>query len=96
MNLYGMQDKNLNFSDEEIANLFGHEAAEDENPDRLKEYYFKNDVYDQITADLPLRLVVGHKGIGKSGVFKVAQQELCLNHIGIVNISAVPKYPKCI
>jgi len=87
MNLYGMQDKKLNFSDEEIANLFGHEAAEDENPDRLKEYYFKNDVYDQITADLPLRLVVGHKGIGKSAVFKVAQQELCLNHILTVSLT---------
>ncbi len=65
----------LDFSDEQIQQLFGHEAAEDEDVERLKKYYFKRDVYDQIVCDLPLRILVGHKGIGKSALFKVAMSE---------------------
>src|SRR4051812_39912378 len=61
----------LTFSEAEIQNLFGHEAAEDETPARLRQYYFKNDIYDRVTADLPLRILVGHKGVGKSALFKV-------------------------
>lgn len=72
---YGMKYKKLTFSDEEIAELFGHEAAEDEKLERLMEYYFKSTVYEQISADLPLRIVVGHKGIGKSAVFQVMRRE---------------------
>jgi hypothetical protein len=62
----------LTFSETEIQKLFGHEAAEDEAPARLRQYYFKNDVYDRVTADLPVRILVGHKGVGKSALFKVA------------------------
>lgn len=60
---------------EDIRGIFGHEAAEDEDPSRLREYYFKTKVFDQITAELPLTILVGHKGIGKSALFKVAQLE---------------------
>jgi hypothetical protein len=63
------------FDEETIQSLFGNEAAEDEAIERLKEYYFKNDIYGKITVDLPLRILVGHKGIGKSALFKVAIAE---------------------
>jgi len=63
------------FSPEIIQSLFGHEAAEDEKPERLREYYFKGQAFDAITADLPLRILVGHKGIGKSALFSVAFAE---------------------
>lgn len=63
------------FSEENIQRLFGHEAAEDENVERLKEYYFKNDVFEQVSADLKLRILVGHKGIGKSALFKISSAE---------------------
>lgn len=63
------------FNEENIQRLFGHEAAEDEDPQRLREYYFKSNIYAQAIADLPLRIVVGHKGIGKSALFKVAMAE---------------------
>lgn len=63
------------FTEENIQLLFGHEAAEDESLDRLKEYYLKNRVYERIIADLPLRILVGHKGVGKSALFKVAMSE---------------------
>lgn len=88
MAIYGMKDRKLVFTDEEIAALFGHEAAEDEKPDRLREYYFKNEIYEQIKADLPLRIIVGHKGIGKSALFKVAQQEF--EEEGILTITLTP------
>lgn len=65
----------LTFSEEQLQNLFGHEAAEDEDPARLREYYFKTNTYDEVAADLPLRILVGHKGIGKSALFKVAMLE---------------------
>lgn len=65
----------LIFTEENIQKLFGHEAAEDEDFERLKEYYFKNKVYARIIADLPLRILVGHKGIGKSALIKIAMSE---------------------
>lgn len=67
--------KELSFSEVEIQKLFGHEAAEDEDPSRLREYYFKTALYEQVVADLPLRILVGHKGIGKSALFQVAINE---------------------
>ena len=65
----------LNFSENEIQKLFGHEAAENESSERLRQYYFKTNTYDQVIADVPLRILVGHKGIGKSALFQVAMAE---------------------
>lgn len=65
----------MNFDDKTIHALFGSEAAEDEDPERLKQYFFKSDVYRSIRAQLPLKIVVGHKGIGKSAMITVAIQE---------------------
>lgn len=65
----------MNFNDQTIHALFGSEAAEDEDPARLKQYFFKSDVYRSIRAQIPLKIVVGHKGIGKSALITVAIQE---------------------
>jgi hypothetical protein len=66
----------IQFSEYNIQHLFGHEAAEDEDPKRLREYYFKSSTYDQVVAGgLPLRILVGHKGIGKSALFQIAMAE---------------------
>ena len=67
--------QSLTFEETEIQRLFGHEAAEDEEPERLRAYYFKSDTYDKVITELPLRILVGHKGIGKSALFKVAIAE---------------------
>lgn len=67
--------KALTFSEVEIQQLFGHEAAESEEIERLREYFFKNDTYEQVTSDLPFRILVAHKGVGKSALFKVAMAE---------------------
>ena len=63
------------FTDTNIQAIFGHEAAENEDVARLRQYYFKTSDFAKITADLPLRILVGHKGVGKSALFTVAIQE---------------------
>lgn len=65
----------IRFNDETIAALFGHEAAENESLDKLMSYYFKNDIFNRVTAHLPLRILVGHKGIGKSALLSVAREQ---------------------
>jgi hypothetical protein len=59
------------FTPENVEELFGTEAAEQEDPARLRKYFFKNKTYEDVRADLPLRILVAHKGIGKSAMFKV-------------------------
>lgn len=75
----------MEFNEQELQKIFGHEAAEDEDPKRLREYYFKSKVYSQVVTELPLRILVGHKGIGKSALFKVAiEEETEKNHLTIL------------
>lgn len=78
----------ISFSEVELQNLFGHEAAENEIPARLREYYLKTNEYEQISSDLPLRILVGHKGIGKSALFQISMQEDEENNI--LNIRIKP------
>lgn len=63
------------FSDETIYKIFGNEDAENERPERLKEYFFRNKAYDSLKADLPIRVLVGHKGVGKSALLKICHLE---------------------
>ncbi|GLP86528.1 P-loop ATPase, Sll1717 family [Tritonibacter mobilis] len=65
----------LTFDDETISNLFGAEDAENEYPERLKEYFFRNKAYESLKADLPIRVVVGYKGVGKSALLKICHLE---------------------
>jgi len=67
--------KGVDFTDLNIQHLFGFEDAESEPIARLKEYYLKKDTYERVTANLPIRILVGHKGTGKSALFKVAMSE---------------------
>lgn len=70
-----MNQQKFEFDDATIEKLFGNEAADYENLDRLREYYFKGKAYARVTADLPLRILVGHKGIGKSALIRYAMHE---------------------
>lgn len=65
----------MDFTEENISKIFGKEAAEDEDFGRLQSYYFKNRTHQKLTANLPLRILVGHKGIGKSAIFTIAMHE---------------------
>lgn len=73
------------FDDETIIQQFGTEAAEDEDFTRLQSYYVKNKTHRNLTSNLPIRLLVGHKGIGKSAIFQIAHNEDCsLNKVSII------------
>lgn len=60
------------FTDDTIFEIFGHEAAEDENDDRFLQYFYFNTAYENLTSNLPLRILVGHKGVGKSALIRRA------------------------
>lgn len=70
-----MKKEVYNFTPETIQQLFGFEDAESESPERLKEYFLKKDTYDSMFADLPVRILVGHKGTGKSALFRVLMSD---------------------
>lgn len=70
----------LEFTEENINKLFGQEAAEDEDFERLQAYYIKNKTHEKLSANLPLRILVGHKGIGKSAIFTIARHEDIESH----------------
>jgi hypothetical protein len=64
-----------NFTADVIHELFGAEDAENEDAARLKQYFYRNRAYESLTADVPIRVVVGHKGVGKSALLKMAHLE---------------------
>ena len=72
--------KKISFTEENIAQLFGTLAAEDEDFERLQSYYLKNKTHEKVTSNLPLRILVGHKGIGKSAIFTIALHEDVMAH----------------
>ena len=63
------------FTDETIYEIFGNEDAENESPERLKAYFFRNRAYESLKSDLPIRILVGHKGVGKSALLKMCHIE---------------------
>ena len=60
------------FDDATIERLIGTEDAENENDQRFKQYFFFNKTYENLVANLPIRILVGHKGIGKSALLRRA------------------------
>lgn len=67
--------KEIDFSEEQIREMFGDLAAEDEKRERFSSYFIKTDVYKKIHNFLPIRILVAHKGIGKSAVFRMSYLE---------------------
>lgn len=59
----------------EIEKIFGAEAAEAERDERLMEYFYRSALYDQVTAESQLIIVVGFKGTGKSALMRMAYLE---------------------
>jgi energy-coupling factor transporter ATP-binding protein EcfA2 len=78
----------MSFTDEEIFSLFGKEAAEDEvDTTRFNEYFLKTEVVNSCLSDIDIRLIVGHKGIGKSALFKHLKGELHKRNESIISIT---------
>lgn len=63
------------FTEANIRKIFGALDGEGESIDRLKEYYFKTNTFERVMADLPVVILVGQKGIGKSALFRIAVAE---------------------
>lgn len=70
-----MGSQGIKFTDENIREIFGAFDGEGENIMRLSQYYLKTDVYDSVKANLPARILVGSKGVGKSALFRMAMKE---------------------
>ncbi len=62
----------ITFNDVTNERLFGAEDAEYEDTERFKEYFFSNRTYENLIADMSIRILVGHKGIGKSALLRRA------------------------
>lgn len=58
------------FDDHTIETIFGADDAENEDPTRFVAYFYYNRAYESLIADLPIRILVGHKGVGKSALLK--------------------------
>ena len=65
----------MDFTEENIRKLFGHEAAEDDDEDNLYGFYIKGASYTQLKSPLSLYVLVGHKGTGKSALLKILERE---------------------
>ena len=65
----------INFSEDQITGLFGELAAEDEDITRFKNSFFKSTTYEKIHNNRPLRILVAHKGVGKSALFRMSYEE---------------------
>lgn len=63
------------FNEENIRKIFGHEAAEDDDPENLSGFYVKSSAYETLKSNLPLYVVVGHKGTGKSALLRILERE---------------------
>jgi hypothetical protein len=55
----------------DIEAIFGSEAAEAERDDRLREYFYRNSLFDEVISKTALKLVVGFKGTGKSALMRM-------------------------
>ena len=73
--------KVIDFSEEQIRDMFGDLAAEEERKERYRAYFIKTDVYKKIHNFLPIRILVAHKGIGKSAVFQMSYLENIKNNV---------------
>lgn len=72
---YNGSSYKLEFNEDNIREIFGHEAAEDETIERLKKYYLKTNIYNSMRSKIPLLILVGHKGVGKSALLKILSAE---------------------
>lgn len=72
---------NITFTEDQITGLFGELAAEDEEIVRFKSSFFKSSTYAKIHNERPLRILVAHKGVGKSVLFRMSYEENISNNV---------------
>lgn len=72
------------FNHDNVAEIFGSDAADTEDPARLYTFFVSNDSYYEVRTQNPLTLVVGQKGIGKTALMLVSS--LDDRRVGFPNI----------
>lgn len=70
-----MAKREFDFSAEDMRLLLGSEQAEDGDEARLCEFFFTPIVYKEITDSTRLKVLVAHKGVGKSTIFHYARSQ---------------------
>lgn len=65
----------VQFDDSSIEAIFGADDAENEKAERFKQYFYRNKAYESLISPLPVRVLVGHKGVGKSALLRKAYME---------------------
>ena len=65
-----MAKREFDFSAEDMRLLLGSEQAEDGDEARLCEFFFTPIVYKEITDSTRLKVLVAHKGVGKSTIVR--------------------------
>jgi hypothetical protein len=70
-----MDNTGIIFSEENIRKIFGSYDGEGENINRLSQYYLKTDIYESTISNVPVKILVGSKGVGKSALFRIAIKE---------------------
>ncbi|ABZ84572.1 hypothetical protein HM1_2015 [Heliomicrobium modesticaldum Ice1] len=63
----------ISFTPNVVEQLFGHEAAE--NDKKLKSYFYKSSLYEQVRSNSPLKILTGFKGTGKSALMTISYLE---------------------
>ena len=61
--------------------MFADLAEKNKKKERFSSYFIKTDVYEKIHNYLPIRILVAHKGIGKSAVFRMSYLENLNNNV---------------
>lgn len=66
----------MSIKDMDLNMLFGSTAAEDDDIDKLKTYFFKTNIYSAVLKSDKIKVLRGYKGTGKSAMLKVAYSKL--------------------
>lgn len=71
MALPSLSRNEMTLSPRLIEDLFGSEAAESENDDRLRDYFYRSQPLREFLTTTPLKIAVGFKGTGKSALLRM-------------------------
>lgn len=67
--------KKIDFNEDQIGDMFGELDAQEDNEQRLDDFFLKTDVFEKIHNNRPLRIIVAQKGVGKSAILRKSYLE---------------------
>ncbi len=82
--------RDFTWTPKELSSLLGEEAAERTNADRLLTFFFRGSAFHQLASNAQIRVLVAHKGIGKTALLKAASHEIAKDTTNTI-VSVVPE-----